>query len=154
MRFTGIAPHNLPVQHLVRNYTQSLRPNVTAIFSCRIAMKPEALEAYFLMTSIKVDLKTHFNSCNLSASIICQLTYRYLIAEKMHPYSEHELNFQQYRRGRYVEFNLLYDRGTLFGLQSKGRTESILMSLPRWYAGTTVAILIPNLLNLNWSKIT
>lgn len=52
------------------------------------------------------------------------------------PYSEREKRFQQYRRGRYVEFNLVYDRGTLFGLQSGvGRIESILMSLPpevRW----------------------
>ncbi len=62
--------------------------------------------------------------------------YRPIVEKRIsHRFGERQRNFQLYRRGRYVEFNLIYDRGTLFGLQSGGRTESILMSLPpmvRW----------------------
>jgi coproporphyrinogen III oxidase len=62
--------------------------------------------------------------------------YRPILARRKNtPYTDRERDFQLYRRGRYVEFNLVFDRGTLFGLQSNGRTEAILMSLPplvRW----------------------
>jgi coproporphyrinogen III oxidase len=74
---------------------------------------------------------------DFSFRLMCNVGKHFLLAyepiverRRDHPFGERERDFQAYRRGRYVEFNLVYDRGTLFGLQSQGRTESILMSLP------------------------
>ena len=75
-----------------------------------------------------------FEHCfNLTESVGDHFLSAYVPILERHmntPYGERERDFQAYRRGRYVEFNLVWDRGTLFGLQSGGRTESILMSLP------------------------
>lgn len=77
---------------------------------------------------------TDFDTCfNLTQSVGDHFLPAYVpIFERRKdiPYGERERDFQAYRRGRYVEFNLVFDRGTLFGLQSGGRTESILMSMP------------------------
>ena len=78
--------------------------------------------------------KPDFDTCfNLTKSVGDHFLPAYvpLLERRLNaPYGEPERDFQAYRRGRYVEFNLVWDRGTLFGLQSGGRTESILMSLP------------------------
>ncbi|WP_100644182.1 oxygen-dependent coproporphyrinogen oxidase [Alteromonas facilis] len=79
-----------------------------------------------------------------------------IIQNNMHKtFGERERQFQLYRRGRYVEFNLVYDRGTLFGLQSGGRTESILMSMPplaRWEYGFEAKAGTPEAQLLDWLK--
>ena len=83
----------------------------------------------------KPDFATSFDFVQAVSSRFLS-AYEPIVKERMmHPFGERQREFQLYRRGRYVEFNLIYDRGTLFGLQSGGRTESILMSLPprvRW----------------------
>jgi coproporphyrinogen III oxidase len=83
-----------------------------------------------------------------------------VVRRKDMPYGEREMEWQELRRGRYVEFNLVHDRGTLFGLKTNGRIESILMSLPeraRWYydhhpeAGSPEAKLLEYLKPRDWT---
>jgi coproporphyrinogen III oxidase len=92
--------------------------------------EPRGIGGVFFDDLSQPDFETCFA---LTRSVAEHLLPAYLpIAERRKDlsYGEREREFQLYRRGRYVEFNLVYDRGTLFGLQSGGRTESILMSLP------------------------
>jgi coproporphyrinogen III oxidase len=83
----------------------------------------------------ELDFETSFSYIQSVGNSFIKAYRPILNKRKGMPYAERERDFQLYRRGRYVEFNLVFDRGTLFGLQSGGRTESILMSLPplaRW----------------------
>jgi coproporphyrinogen III oxidase len=76
------------------------------------------------------DLEKHFNYCLNLGNAFNDLYDPFIVGNRDKEYTDEQRDFQLWRRGRYVEFNLVYDRGTIFGLQSQGRTESILMSLP------------------------
>jgi coproporphyrinogen III oxidase len=84
---------------------------------------------------LRGDLEAHFAFVRTVGDVFLE-TYTPIVNRRIHePYGDNERNWQLFRRGRYVEFNLVYDRGTLFGLETNGRVESILMSLPpsaRW----------------------
>ncbi len=79
---------------------------------------------------VRDDKQKAFNYCVALGLSFPNLYRPFIEANRDTRHTDAEREFQLYRRGRYVEFNLIYDRGTLFGLQSQGRTESILMSLP------------------------
>ena len=97
--------------------------------------EPRGVGGLFFDDLNKWDFATSFAFMRAVGDSYIQ-AYRPLVARnKDKPFTDRERQFQLYRRGRYVEFNLVFDRGTLFGLQSGGRTEAILMSLPplvRW----------------------
>jgi len=79
---------------------------------------------------LRDDREKAFNYCVALGKSFPNLYRPFIEANRDKRHTDEEREFQLYRRGRYVEFNLIYDRGTVFGLQSQGRTESILMSLP------------------------
>ncbi len=76
------------------------------------------------------DLDRHFSFVKDAGSAFLGAYVPIVNRRSSLPFNERERRFQMIRRGRYAEFNLLYDRGTIFGLETRGRTESILMSLP------------------------
>ncbi|MDJ0718428.1 MAG: oxygen-dependent coproporphyrinogen oxidase [Prochloraceae cyanobacterium] len=100
--------------------------------------KPEGIAAKYSKEIGELEPRSWENLFNLAVDCGNAFLPAYVpIVERRRniEYGDRERNFQLYRRGRYVEFNLVYDRGTIFGLQTNGRTESILMSLPplvRW----------------------
>lgn len=104
-------------------------------FYLRHRSEPRGIGGLFFDDLNRWDFDTCFDFVRSVGNAYIE-AYRPLVARrKATEYGERERQFQLYRRGRYVEFNLVYDRGTLFGLQSDGRTEAILMSLPplvRW----------------------
>ena len=111
------------------------RNGAMSISSCRIAAKPRGVGGIFF-DYLEGDLEALFDFVRDCGDRFLEA---YLpiaaAAQGSNRIRERERAFQEFRRGRYVEFNLLYDRGTLFGLKTGGRTESILMSLPprvRW----------------------
>jgi coproporphyrinogen III oxidase len=92
--------------------------------------EPRGIGGIFFDDFAERDLDFSFGLVRAVADAFLGAYLPILERRKSLAFSERERSFQLYRRGRYVEFNLVYDRGTLFGLQSGGRTESILMSLP------------------------
>jgi coproporphyrinogen III oxidase len=92
--------------------------------------EPRGIGGIFFDDLGKPDFETCFNLTQSVGDHFLE-AYMPILERRLNtPHGERERDFQAYRRGRYVEFNLVWDRGTLFGLQSGGRTESILMSLP------------------------
>ena len=133
------------MQHLpaIRPAPRNMQPRIAALVYQLVEIEPAALqqsEQRGIGGLFFDDLNTpDFDHCFAFMQAVGKgYTNAYLpIVErrKAMAYGERERNFQLYRRGRYVEFNLVWDRGTLFGLQTGGRTESILMSMPplvRW----------------------
>lgn len=137
---TPFYPHEEDFVYFHKTWQKACAP-----YNCFEAMKKEC-DGYFVNHHRKGEMRgvggiffDHYNSGNLEADFNRSLDLSSYFIESYFPlvkkrisetYSDEDEKFQLYRRGRYVEFNLLHDRGTHFGLKTNGRTESILISLP------------------------
>ena len=112
------------------NLYKTFKENCDRYFFLPHRNEPRGIGGLFFDDYNTIDFEHSFALTQSIGDSFLEAYMPILEKRKTHAYSDKNRAFQSYRRGRYVEFNLLYDRGTLFGLQSKGRTESILMSLP------------------------
>ena len=108
---------------------KNIKNGVINIFIYHIEMKPEELVEFFLITKQKIGIKILNLLENLGLTFI-DISKEVIKRKKNLKWTKKDKEKQFLKRGRYVEFNLLYDRGTKFGLNSGGNIDSILMSLP------------------------
>ena len=120
----------MPATRLARMFIRALKSNVMNISICAIADEPRGVGGLFFDDFNTLGFEQSFAFMRAVGDSYSDAYLPIMQRRREQPFGERERDFQLYRRGRYVEFNLVYDRGTLFGLQTGGRTESILMSLP------------------------
>jgi len=145
------------------SYYPKFKKDCDEYFYLKHRKEPRGIGGIFYDDFNELGFEQSFNFHRTVGDIFLQAYLPIVQRRKDTPYSERERDFQAYRRGRYVEFNLVYDRGTIFGLQSNGRTESILLSMPplvKWRydwkpeAGSPEAKLYTDfLINKNWLSI-
>ncbi len=112
------------------SYYPIFKKHCDEYFYLKHRKEPRGIGGIFFDDFNELGFEQSFNLQRAVGDSFLQAYLPILQRRKDTPYGENERDFQSYRRGRYVEFNLVHDRGTLFGLQSNGRTESILMSMP------------------------
>ena len=112
------------------NYYPAFKKHCDEYFYLKHRKEPRGIGGIFFDDFNELGFEQSFALQRAVGDSFLQAYLPILQRRKDTPYGEQERDFQAYRRGRYVEFNLVFDRGTLFGLQSNGRTESILMSMP------------------------
>ena len=112
------------------NYYPQFKKHCDEYFYLKHRKEPRGIGGIFFDDFNALDFEHSFDLQRAVGDSFLNAYLPILQRRKDTPYGENERDFQAYRRGRYVEFNLVFDRGTLFGLQSNGRVESILMSMP------------------------